>query len=196
MDIENTKRSQVKIQKTAGVEQCFPGWVSNLDGRSTHDGATARRPRYQARATAVLVWNGGRGPLPLLAELVMAHQGWQTDGRAQRAKIRLQETARARHDAFGASSLLQISKSQCRPERPGRSGCGGAIRQSKGPEFHADRNAHNRPEPGIKFYILRFRPVCTFLGEAARTAWVWLAMTIACQRLHFLEVLFPRSSSF
>jgi hypothetical protein len=40
MDIENTKRSQVKIQKTAGVEQCFPGWVSNLDGRSTHDGAT------------------------------------------------------------------------------------------------------------------------------------------------------------
>ena len=65
MDIENTKRSQVKIQKTAGVEQCFPGWVSNLDGRSTHDGATARRPRYQARATAVLVWNGGSGPLPL-----------------------------------------------------------------------------------------------------------------------------------
>ena len=48
---------------------------------------------------------------------------------------------------------LQISKSQCRPERPGRSGCGGAIRQSKGPESHADRNAHNRPEPGIKFYI-------------------------------------------
>ena len=43
----------------------------------------------------------------------------------------------------------------------------------------------------------RFRPVCTFLGEAARTAWLWLAMTpIACQQLHFLEVLFPRSSSF
>ena len=54
MDIENTKRSQVKIQKTAGVEQCFPGWVSNPDGRSTHDGATARRPRYQARATEVV----------------------------------------------------------------------------------------------------------------------------------------------
>jgi hypothetical protein len=67
----------------------------------------------------------------------------------------------ARHDAFGASSLLQISKSQCRPERPGRSGCGGAIRQSKGPESHADRNAHNRPEPGIKFKVLvsdRFVP--------------------------------------
>ena len=27
-------------------------------------------------------------PLPLLAELVMAHQGWQTDGQAQWAKIR------------------------------------------------------------------------------------------------------------
>ena len=153
MDIESTKRSQVKIQKTAGVEQCFPGWVSNLDGRSTHDGATARRPRYQARATAVLVWNGGSGPLPLLAELVMAHQGWQTDGQAQRAKIRCRkrrEPGTMRSEQVPSS---KISKSQCRPERPGRSGCGGAIRQSKGPESHADRNAHNRPEPGIKFYI-------------------------------------------
>jgi hypothetical protein len=152
MDIENTKRSQVKIQKTAGVEQCFPGWVSNLDGRSTHDGATARRPRYQARATAVLV-----GMEVVARCLYWLSWLWHTkDGKLMvklSGKDPLQETARARHDAFGASSFLQISKSQCRPERPGRSGCGGAIRQSKGPESHADRNAHNRPEPGIKFYI-------------------------------------------
>ena len=109
MDIENTKRSQVKIQKTAGVEQCFPGWVSNLDGRSTHDGATARRPRYQARATAVLVWNGGSGPLPLLAELVMAHQGWQTDGQAQRAKIRCRKR---REPGTMRSEQVPSSKSQ------------------------------------------------------------------------------------
>ena len=109
MDIENTKRSQVKIQKTAGVEQCFPGWVSNLDGRSTHDGATARRPRYQARATAVLVWNGGSGPLPLLAELVMAHQGWQTDGQAQRAKIRCRKR---REPGTMRSEKVPSSKSQ------------------------------------------------------------------------------------
>ena len=110
MDIENTKRSQVKIQKTAGVEQCFPGWVSNLDGRSTHDGATARRPRYQARATAVLVWNGGSvAPLPLLAELVMAHQGWQTDGQAQRAKIRCRKR---RESGTMRSEQVPSSKSQ------------------------------------------------------------------------------------
>ena len=185
----------MKIQKTAGVEQCFAGWVSNLDGCSTHDGATAWRPRYQARATAVLVCNGGSGPLPFWLSWL-----WHTKDGKLMVKLSgqrsLQETARARHDAFGASSLLQISKSQCRPERPGRSGCGGVIRQSKGPESHADRNAHNRPKPGIKFYIHvsdRFVPFWAKL----RGLHVWLAMTpVACQQLHFLEVIFPRSSSF
>ena len=110
MDIENTKRSQVKIQKTAGVEQCFPGWVSNLDGRSTHDGATARGPRYQVFAPQrFLVWNGGSGPLPLLGELVMAHQGWQTDGQAQRAKIRCRKR---REPGTMRSEQVPSSKSQ------------------------------------------------------------------------------------
>ena len=151
MDIENTKRSQVKIQKTAGVEQCFPGWVSNLDGRSTHDGATARRPRYQARATAVLVWNGGSGPLPLLAELVMAHQGWQTDGQAQRAKIR----CRKRREP-GTMRSEQVPSPNLKKPVQAKAAWQIWLRwrhsASKGPESHADRNAHNRPEPGIKFY--------------------------------------------
>ena len=151
MDIENTKRSQVKIQKTAGVEQCFPGWVilmvaARMMVPLRGDLATRLAPQrlwfameVEARCLYWLSWLWHTKDGKLMVKLS-----------GQRS---LQETARARHDAFGASSLLQISKSQCRPERPGRSGCGGAIRQSKGPEFHADRNAHNRPEPGIKFYI-------------------------------------------
>ena len=48
------------------------------------------------------------GPLPLLAELVMAHQGWQTDGQAQRAKIRCRkrrEPGTMRSDKFPPPNL-------------------------------------------------------------------------------------------
>lgn len=48
-------------------------------------------------------------PLPLLAELVMAHQGWQTDGQAQRAKIRCRKR---REPGTMRSEQVPSSKSQ------------------------------------------------------------------------------------
>ena len=49
------------------------------------------------------------GDLPLLAELVMAHQGWQTGGQAQRAKIRCRKR---REPGTMRSEQVPSSKSQ------------------------------------------------------------------------------------
>lgn len=53
------------------------------------------------------------GPLPLLAELVMAHQGWQNKLNGQRSVA----GNGASPALFGASSLLQISKASAGQSR-------------------------------------------------------------------------------
>jgi hypothetical protein len=83
----------------------------------------------------------------------MAHQGWQTDGQAQRAKIR----CRKRREP-GTMRSEQVPSSKSQKARAGQSGLADLVAvvpfgSPKDLSPHADRNAHNRPEPGIKFYI-------------------------------------------